>query len=63
MPEQRFSESELAVIRRAFALYNAFERGGYEFIKSLRWNEPTDPLRCWYWTPRWSLSYDDVTSS
>ena len=42
------------------ALYNAFERGGFEFIKFLRWNEPTDPLRCWYWTPRWSLSYDEL---
>ena len=42
------------------ALYNAFERGGFEFIKSLRWNEPTDPLRCWYWTPRWGLSYDEL---
>src|SRR5215467_8773233 len=24
------------------ALYRAFERGGYEFVRSLRWNEPTD---------------------
>jgi protein-L-isoaspartate(D-aspartate) O-methyltransferase len=40
------------------ALYNAFDRGGFEFVKSMRWNETTDPLRCWYWTPHWSLSYD-----
>jgi protein-L-isoaspartate(D-aspartate) O-methyltransferase len=40
------------------ALYRAFERGGFEFVQSLRWNEPTDPMRCWYWTPRWSLSFD-----
>ena len=40
------------------ALYQAFERGGYESVRSLRWNEPTDPARCWYWTPRWSLTFD-----
>ena len=40
------------------ALYQAFERGGVEFIRSLRWNEPADPARCWYWTPQWSLSFD-----
>src|SRR5262245_36151786 len=40
------------------ALYRAFERGGFEFVQSLRWNEPTDPMRCWYWTPRWSLAFD-----
>jgi len=40
------------------ALFNAFKRGGFEFVKSLRWNEPFDPLRCWYWTAHWGLSYD-----
>jgi protein-L-isoaspartate(D-aspartate) O-methyltransferase len=40
------------------ALYQAFERGGFEFIRSLRWQEPADPMRCWYWTPRWSLAFD-----
>ncbi len=40
------------------ALYQAFERGGFEFVRSLRWNEATDPARCWYWTPRWALSFD-----
>jgi protein-L-isoaspartate(D-aspartate) O-methyltransferase len=40
------------------ALYQAFERGGFEFVRSLRWNEPADPLRCWYWTPHWSLAFD-----
>jgi protein-L-isoaspartate(D-aspartate) O-methyltransferase len=40
------------------ALYHAFERGGFEFVRSLRWKEPTDPMRCWYWTPQWSLSFD-----
>jgi len=42
------------------ALYQAFERGGFEFVRSLRWNEPTDPMRRWYGTPSWSLSYDAV---
>jgi protein-L-isoaspartate(D-aspartate) O-methyltransferase len=40
------------------ALHVAFERGGIEFIKSLRWKKPTDPTRCWYSTADWSLSYD-----
>jgi protein-L-isoaspartate(D-aspartate) O-methyltransferase len=42
------------------ALYNAFQRGGFEFIKSLRWEESFDPLRCWYWTAQWGLSYDGL---
>jgi protein-L-isoaspartate(D-aspartate) O-methyltransferase len=40
------------------ALRSAFQRGGYEFVRSLRWNEPADPTRCWYWTRQWALSYD-----
>jgi protein-L-isoaspartate(D-aspartate) O-methyltransferase len=40
------------------ALFSAFERGGIEFIRSLRVNEIVDPARCWYWAPRWALSYD-----
>jgi protein-L-isoaspartate(D-aspartate) O-methyltransferase len=40
------------------ALYEAFERGGFESVRSLRWNEPADPARCWYSTPQWSLSFD-----
>jgi protein-L-isoaspartate(D-aspartate) O-methyltransferase len=40
------------------ALYEAFERGGFEFVRSLRWNESTDPMRRWYGTPSWSLAYD-----
>jgi protein-L-isoaspartate(D-aspartate) O-methyltransferase len=42
------------------ALYQAFKRGGFEFVRALRWNEATDPMRCWYWTPRWSLTFDAV---
>jgi hypothetical protein len=42
------------------ALCEAFERGGFEFVRSLRWNEPMDPMRRWYGTPAWSLSYDAV---
>jgi len=47
------SDSELA-------LHAAFERGGIEFIKSLRWKEPTDATRCWYATRQWGLSYDPL---
>jgi len=43
------------------ALYEAFERGGFEFVRSLRWKEPTDPMRRWYGTPTWSLCYDEVS--
>jgi len=42
------------------ALYAAFERGGFEFVRSLRWNEPSDPMRRWYGTPTWSLSYEAI---
>jgi protein-L-isoaspartate(D-aspartate) O-methyltransferase len=42
------------------ALHAAFERGGIEFVKSLRWNEKTDPTRCWYATRHWGLSYDPL---
>jgi protein-L-isoaspartate(D-aspartate) O-methyltransferase len=40
------------------ALYRAFEKGGIEFVKSLRRGEPVDPARCWHWSPEWSLSFD-----
>jgi protein-L-isoaspartate(D-aspartate) O-methyltransferase len=42
------------------ALFAAFEKGGIEFVKSLRWHETADPTRCWYWTAAWSLSYDPL---
>jgi hypothetical protein len=38
------------------ALFEAFERGGFELVRSMRWNECSDPKHCWYWTPTWSLS-------
>jgi protein-L-isoaspartate(D-aspartate) O-methyltransferase len=41
-------------------LLRAFERGGVEFVRSLRWKEPGDPGRCWLWSPRWSLCFDPV---
>jgi protein-L-isoaspartate(D-aspartate) O-methyltransferase len=47
------SDSELA-------LHAAFERGGIEFVKSLRWKETTDLTRCWYATSQWGLSYDPL---
>jgi protein-L-isoaspartate(D-aspartate) O-methyltransferase len=45
------------------ALYQAFERGGFDSVRSLRWNEAADPTRCWYWTPRWSLTFDAVEAA
>jgi protein-L-isoaspartate(D-aspartate) O-methyltransferase len=39
------------------ALRAAFLRGGVEFVQSLLRNAPP-PSRCWFWCPRWSLSYD-----
>jgi len=42
------------------ALHAAFERGGIEFIKSLRWREPIDVTRCWYAAKHWGLSYDPL---
>jgi protein-L-isoaspartate(D-aspartate) O-methyltransferase len=45
------------------ALSQAFKRGGVEFVKSLRWRQPTEPARCWFWSPRWSLSFDAVDES
>ncbi|MBV9812149.1 MAG: hypothetical protein JO326_05325 [Acetobacteraceae bacterium] len=40
------------------ALAAAFHQGGAEFVRSLRLAEP-DPSRCFFWSPNWSLSYDD----
>jgi protein-L-isoaspartate(D-aspartate) O-methyltransferase len=55
------AEGELAGDSDAeLALYAAFERGGIEFVKSLRWKEWIDPTRCWYATAQWGLSYDPL---
>lgn len=43
----------------AAALKTAFESGGVEFVRSLRWKEPGKPGRCWFRSPDWSLSYDE----
>lgn len=57
------AEGKLAGDRDSeLALYNAFERGGFEFVKSLHCNESIDPARCWYWTRHWCLSYDELDS-
>ncbi|MBD8909607.1 protein-L-isoaspartate O-methyltransferase family protein [Methylorubrum zatmanii] len=42
------------------ALKNAFERGGIEFVRSLRWRQRPDPTRSWFTGSGWSLSYDEV---
>jgi protein-L-isoaspartate(D-aspartate) O-methyltransferase len=43
----------------SIALKAAFERGGVEFVRSLRWKEPCTPGRCWFSGPDWGLSYDE----
>lgn len=37
----------------------AFERGGVEFVRSLRRGSPAAPGRCWFTGPDWSLCYDE----
>ena len=41
-------------------LDRAFQSGGIDFVKSLVWGRTADAIRCWLWTPEWSLSYDPV---
>jgi protein-L-isoaspartate(D-aspartate) O-methyltransferase len=43
------------------SLRAAFERGGVEFVRSLRWNEPPRPERSWYVGAGWSLAYDEAS--
>ena len=40
------------------ALRAAFVRDGVDFVASLRPGPHPPPTRCWFWCPRWSLSYD-----
>jgi protein-L-isoaspartate(D-aspartate) O-methyltransferase len=55
-----FAEGPLAdVSEDGAALKAAFEKGGVEFVRSLRWKEPGKPGRCWFQSPDWSLSYDE----
>jgi len=37
----------------------AFERGGIEFVKSLRWKQSPSPDRSWFMGSGWSLSFDE----
>ncbi|MGF1628335.1 MAG: protein-L-isoaspartate O-methyltransferase [Kiloniellaceae bacterium] len=41
-------------------LKDAFTSSAAEFVRSLVWQRPADPGRCWLSTPAWSLSYDPV---
>ncbi|MGQ9367888.1 protein-L-isoaspartate O-methyltransferase family protein [Azospirillum sp. ST 5-10] len=43
----------------ARALRAAFEAGGVEFVRSLRWRQPALPGRCWFVGSDWSLGYDE----
>lgn len=40
------------------ALHSAFEAGGMEFIRCLRWRTPAVPDRSWFIGTGWSLGYD-----
>ena len=42
------------------ALKAAFERGGAEFARSLRWRQPSDPERSCFVGSDWSLCHDEV---
>ncbi|HEV7258354.1 MAG TPA: methyltransferase domain-containing protein [Bosea sp. (in: a-proteobacteria)] len=54
------AEGELAAGKdERAALMAAFEGGGSEFIRSLRWREPPSPGRSWFIGSGWSLSYDE----
>ena len=39
-------------------LKRAFQSGTMDFVRSLHWRQPSQPERCWYWSPEWSLSFD-----
>lgn len=40
-------------------LHAAFDKGGMEFVRSLRWKEPPSPDRSWFIGSGWSLSYEE----
>lgn len=40
-------------------LHAAFDKGGMEFVRSLRWKEPPSPDRSWFIGAGWSLSYEE----
>jgi protein-L-isoaspartate(D-aspartate) O-methyltransferase len=44
------------------ALVAAFDRGGSEFIRSLRWKEPPSLDRSWFIGSGWSLSYEEPSA-
>lgn len=41
-------------------LRGAFERGGVDFVRSLRWRQPPSPTRSWFAGTDWSLCYDEA---
>jgi protein-L-isoaspartate(D-aspartate) O-methyltransferase len=49
-----------ATINDQNSLKDAFERGGVEFVKSLRWHDKASPDRCWYSAQDWQLGWDEV---
>jgi protein-L-isoaspartate(D-aspartate) O-methyltransferase len=45
------------------SLHRAFVRGGVEFVQSFHRPPPASPERCWFWSPDWALSYDDLPAA
>jgi protein-L-isoaspartate(D-aspartate) O-methyltransferase len=59
-----FAEGRLGGDRAHQAdLRAAFARDGVDFIASLRPGPHPPPTRCWFWCPRWSLSFDPPDNS
>jgi len=40
-------------------LQGSLEKGGWERIRSLVWNEPVDEAQCWLKGDGWALSFKD----
>jgi hypothetical protein len=73
MATPSFDDQALAIVRRAYAhqilavaagvrdaLKASFERGGFEFVRSLVWQQPFPRNRCWFAASDWALSYDEA---
>ena len=55
------AEGVLARPGSARALARAFEQGGQEKVRSLRWRQPADPADCWFADQGWSLCFGAPT--
>jgi protein-L-isoaspartate(D-aspartate) O-methyltransferase len=59
-----FSEGESTARSDAAvrALQISLEKGGWETIKSLVWNEPIDDAQCWLTGDGWALSFEEPST-